>query len=78
MTSDPIKPRIFRGLISIFPANTEIRALAQNSATNMFGGNNIVEASADRQNFKNCSSAFEGIGPKTIEIFTQEAAQVIL
>lgn len=45
----------------------------------MFGGaSNIVEASADRQDFKNRSAAFEGIVSKTIEIFTREATQVIL
>lgn len=38
---------------------------------------NIVEASADRQTFEKRLSAFEGIGPKTIEIFMREAAAIL-
>ena len=35
---------------------------------------NIVAASADRKAFEKRLSEFEGIGPKTIEIFMREAA----
>lgn len=38
---------------------------------------NIVKASADRQAFEKRLSEFEGIGPKTIEIFMKEAAAVL-
>jgi 3-methyladenine DNA glycosylase/8-oxoguanine DNA glycosylase len=38
---------------------------------------NIVEASADRQAFEKRLSEFEGIGPKTIEIFMREAAALL-
>ena len=38
---------------------------------------NIVKASADRQAFEKRLSEFEGIGPKTIEIFMREAAAVL-
>jgi 3-methyladenine DNA glycosylase/8-oxoguanine DNA glycosylase len=36
-----------------------------------------VEASADRQAFETRLCAFEGIGPKTVEIFMREAGKVI-
>lgn len=39
---------------------------------------NIVEASTDRRDFENRLAAFEGIGPKTVEIFMREGARVIL
>lgn len=39
---------------------------------------NMVEASVDRRDFENRLTAFEGIGPKTVEIFMREAAAVIL
>lgn len=44
-----------------------------------YGGRvkNIVEASPDREAFEKRLEAFEGIGPKTIEIFMREAAKVI-
>ena len=38
---------------------------------------NIVEASADRAEFEKHLSAFDGIGPKTVEIFMREAGKVI-
>jgi 3-methyladenine DNA glycosylase/8-oxoguanine DNA glycosylase len=38
---------------------------------------NIVAASADRRAFEKRLSEFEGIGPKTIEIFLREAAAVL-
>jgi endonuclease III len=38
---------------------------------------NIVEASADRREFETRLCAFEGIGPKTVEIFMREANDVI-
>lgn len=38
---------------------------------------NIVKASADRQIFEKRLSEFDGIGPKTIEIFMREAAAVL-
>jgi endonuclease III len=44
-----------------------------------YGGkvSNIVEASADRQAFEKRLTEFEGIGPKTIEIFMREAGAVL-
>jgi 3-methyladenine DNA glycosylase/8-oxoguanine DNA glycosylase len=46
---------------------------------NDYGGKvgNIVEASSDRQAFEKRLSEFEGIGPKTIEIFMREAAALL-
>ncbi|RON56153.1 DNA methylase [Pseudomonas frederiksbergensis] len=46
---------------------------------NDYGGKvgNIVEASSDRQEFEKRLSEFEGIGPKTIEIFMREAAALL-
>jgi len=38
---------------------------------------NIVKASTDRDEFEKRLSAFEGIGPKTVEIFMREAGKVI-
>lgn len=38
---------------------------------------NIVAASPDRQAFEKRLSEFEGIGPKTIEIFMREAGAVL-
>ena len=38
---------------------------------------NIVTVTADRQAFEKRLSEFEGIGPKTIEIFMREAATVL-
>ncbi len=37
----------------------------------------VVEASANRQAFQQRLSAFEGIGPKTVEIFMREAGRVL-
>lgn len=37
----------------------------------------IVAASADRQAFEKRLAEFEGIGPKTVEIFMREAASVL-
>lgn len=39
---------------------------------------NIVAASADCKAFEKRLSEFEGMGPKTIEIFMREAAALIL
>jgi endonuclease III len=46
---------------------------------NGYGGKvgNIVEANSDRQAFEKRLSEFEGIGPKTIEIFMREAAALL-
>lgn len=38
---------------------------------------NMVEASADRADFERRLAEFEGIGPKTVEIFMREAARVL-
>lgn len=38
---------------------------------------NIVEASTDRQEFEKRLFAFEGMGPKTVEIFMREVGTVI-
>lgn len=38
---------------------------------------NMVKASADRHEFEKRLAAFEGIGPKTVEIFMREALKVI-
>ncbi len=37
----------------------------------------IVEASTDRRDFEKRLQAFEGIGPKTVEIFMREAGRVL-
>ena len=44
-----------------------------------YGGkvSNIVAASADRQALEKRLSEFEGVGPKTVEIFMREAAAVL-
>ncbi|MGF6488526.1 DNA methylase [Pseudomonas frederiksbergensis] len=38
---------------------------------------NLVEASTDRHEFERRLLAFEGIGPKTVEIFMREVGKVI-
>lgn len=38
---------------------------------------NMVETSANRQELEKRLAAFEGIGPKTVEIFMREVAKVI-
>jgi len=38
---------------------------------------NIVKASTDRDEFEKRLCAFEGIGPKTVEIFMREAGKVV-
>ena len=38
---------------------------------------NIVSASTDRDEFEKRLGAFEGIGPKTVEIFMREAGKVV-
>jgi endonuclease III len=38
---------------------------------------NIVKASVDRAEFEQRLMAFDGIGPKTVEIFMREAARVL-
>jgi endonuclease III len=57
---------------------SRLLALAQ-KLNNEYAGkvSNIVAASADRQEFENRLAAFEGIGPKTVEIFMREAGKVI-
>ena len=57
---------------------SRLLALASKLNTEYAGKvSNIVEASADRQAFEKRLSEFEGIGPKTIEIFMKEAAPVL-
>jgi endonuclease III len=57
---------------------SRLLALASKLNTEYSGKvSNIVEASADRQAFEKRLSEFEGIGPKTIEIFMREAAAVL-
>jgi 3-methyladenine DNA glycosylase/8-oxoguanine DNA glycosylase len=63
-----------------YDETTAARLLALASKLNAeYGGkvSNIVQASADRQAFEKRLSEFEGIGPKTIEIFMREAAAVL-
>lgn len=63
-----------------YDETTAARLLALASKLNdEYGGkvSNIVKASADRQAFEKRLSEFEGIGPKTIEIFMREAAAVL-
>ena len=64
-----------------YDETTSARLLAlAHKLNNEYAGkvSNIVDASADRQDFENRLAAFEGIGPKTVEIFMREAARVIL
>ena len=57
---------------------SRLLALASKLNTEYAGKvSNIVEASADRQAFEKRLSEFEGIGPKTIEIFMREGAAVL-
>jgi 3-methyladenine DNA glycosylase/8-oxoguanine DNA glycosylase len=64
-----------------YDETTSARLLAlAHKLNNEYAGkvSNMVEASDDRQDFEKRLSAFEGIGPKTIEIFMREASHVIL
>jgi len=38
---------------------------------------NMLEANPDRQEFEKRLSAFDGVGPKTVEIFMREAGRVL-
>lgn len=63
-----------------YDETTASRLLALASKLNKeYGGkvSRIVEASADRQAFEKRLGEFEGIGPKTVEIFMREAAAVL-
>jgi 3-methyladenine DNA glycosylase/8-oxoguanine DNA glycosylase len=63
-----------------YDETTASRSLAlARKLSDEYGGkvSNIVEASADRQALEKRLSEFEGIGPKTIEIFMREAAAVL-
>ncbi|MEN5147791.1 DNA methylase [Pseudomonas orientalis] len=63
-----------------YDETTASRLLALANKVNAeYGGkvSNIVAASADRPAFEKRLSQFEGIGPKTIEIFMREAAAVL-
>lgn len=57
---------------------SRLLALAQ-KLNNEYAGkvSNIVAASADRQELEKRLAAFEGIGPKTVEIFMREVGKVI-
>ena len=59
--------------------SARLLALAE-KLNNEYAGkvSNIVDASVDRQDFEKRLIAFEGIGPKTVEIFMCEATRVIL
>ncbi|WP_278406159.1 DNA methylase [Pseudomonas rhodesiae] len=58
--------------------SSRLLALANKVNTEYDGKvSNIVAASADRRAFEKRLSEFEGIGPKTIEIFLREAAAVL-
>lgn len=64
-----------------YDETTAARLLAlAHKLNNEYAGkvSNIVDASTDRRDFENRLSAFEGIGPKTAEIFMREGARVIL
>lgn len=57
---------------------SRLLALASKLNTEYAGKvSNIVEASADRHAFEKRLSEFEGIGPKTVEIFMREAADLL-
>lgn len=63
-----------------YDETTASRLLALASKLNTeYGGkvSNIVKASADRQAFEKRLLEFEGIGPKTIEIFMRDAVTVL-
>jgi endonuclease III len=63
-----------------YDETTASRLLALATKLNTeYGGkvSNIVSASADRQAFEKRLSEFEGVGPKTIDIFMREAAAVL-
>nr|WP_238351724.1 DNA methylase [Pseudomonas sp. SWRI99] len=57
---------------------SRLRALANKLNTEYAGKvSNIVAASADRRALEKRLAEFEGVGPKTIEIFMREAASVL-
>jgi endonuclease III len=57
---------------------TRLLALAKKLNTEYAGKvSNIVAASPDRQAFEKRLSEFEGVGPKTVEIFMREAAAAL-
>jgi endonuclease III len=63
-----------------YDETTASRLLALASKLNTeYGGkvSSIVKASVDRQAFEKRLSEFEGIGPKTIEIFMRDAVAVL-
>jgi 3-methyladenine DNA glycosylase/8-oxoguanine DNA glycosylase len=63
-----------------YDETTAARLLAlANKLHNDYAGNvsSIVAASTDRRDFESRLAAFEGIGPKTIEIFMREGASAI-
>lgn len=63
-----------------YDETTALRLLALASKLNTeYAGKvtNIAGASADRQVFEKRLSEFDGIGPKTIEIFMRDAAAVL-
>ncbi|RKS27437.1 hypothetical protein BJ917_0280 [Pseudomonas sp. WPR_5_2] len=64
-----------------YDETTAARLLAlADRLNNEYGGKvlGMVSASTDRKDFEHRLTAFEGIGPKTVEIFMREAARVIL
>lgn len=63
-----------------YDESTAARLLAlANKLNSEYAGkvSNIVAASADRKALEKRLSEFEGIGPKTVEIFMREAAAVL-
>lgn len=57
---------------------TRLMALAQKLNTEHAGRvSSIKSASVDRQDFESRLLAFNGVGPKTVEIFMREASRVI-
>jgi endonuclease III len=59
--------------------SARLLALAHELNTEYAGKvSNIVDACFNRQDFEKRLIAFEGIGPKTVEIFMREATPVIL
>jgi len=58
--------------ISLDPVSEALAARLNNEYASKVG--NIIKASAD---FERRLAAFDGIGPKTVEIFMREAAKVL-
>lgn len=61
--------------INLDPVSEALAARLNNEYAGKVG--NIIKASADPADFERRLAAFDGIGPKIVEIFRREAAKVL-